>query len=185
MNERRTEQGYTLIEVMMALTILAIGASGIFALQTVAIGGNADAADLTAATNIARAWMEDLKTDALQWNSFGPNPPSDLAEAPKLAALGAAWTPLNVLNPQRRDGVESADGQFCAQARVVPPAVGVGLPAIEGLQVTVRVWWFKGAYNNRGAYPNCGQAQAAAMGDDLSQFHWVYVTTLIAPHPQL
>lgn len=184
MRTERAEAGYTLVEVMMALTVLAIGAAGIFSLQTVAVGGNADAANLTAATNIGRAWIETLKTEALAWNEFGPNPPSDLGDAPTLAGLGAAWTPLTV-TPQRRDGVVSADGLFCAQASATPPITGVGLPQVRGLEVTVRVWWFKGEFFNRGAFASCGLGQDAAMANDLSRFHWVYLTTLVTPHPQI
>jgi prepilin-type N-terminal cleavage/methylation domain-containing protein len=186
MNERR-QDGYTLVEVMMALTVLAIGASGIFALQTVAVGGNAEASNLTSATNIGRGWIEIIKTQALAWNNFGPNPPSDLADAPLLNGLGPAWTALTLAgppSPQRRDGAFSPDGLFCAQARSDVPVVGAGLPPINGREVTVRVWWFKGDFHNRAAFPNCGQAQAAVMGDDISRFHWVYLTTLITPHPQ-
>lgn len=181
------QAGYTLVEVMMSLTVLAIGAAGIFSLQTVAIGGNADSANLTAATNLARLWMDQLKTDAVSWNNFGPNPPSDLGDTALLDTLGAAWTSLSPGKvPQRRDGeLDAVGGQFCAQAVAAPPVPVGALPPVNGLQVTVRVWWFKGPYQNRGAFPLCGEGLDAAMNDDLSRFHWVYLTTLITPHPQI
>ena len=180
---RARQSGYTLVEVMMSLTILAIGGAGIFALQSVAVTGNMDANDLTAATNIARGWVEHIKMDATRWNSFGPNPPSDIGDTQILSTLGAAWGALTV-NPQRSDGGVAANGRYCAHARVRPPAaplVGV-VPPVAGLQLDVRVWWFKGQFANRTPYPNCGAAQAAAMGADLQQFHWVYVSTLLVPH---
>lgn len=180
----RAEDGYTLVEVMMALTILAIGAAGIFSLQTVAIGGNADSANLTAATNIARMWLDELKADGISWNEGGPNPPSDLADTAVLDTLGAAWTSLGLKQPQRRDGeVDAAAGLFCAQARAIPPVPAGAAPPITGLEVTVRVWWFKGPLNNRAAFPNCGEGMAIT--GDIQRFHWVYLTTLITPHPQI
>jgi prepilin-type N-terminal cleavage/methylation domain-containing protein len=187
--DRDTRQGgYTLVEVMMALTILAIGSAGIFSLQTVAIGGNADSANLTAATNIARLWMDHLKTDALSWNTDLPNPPGngDIADTTTLDTLVAAsWTSLTAA-PQRRDGeIDAVGGLFCAQAIAAPPVLVGALPPLPGRQVTVRVWWFKGPYQNRAAFPACGAGLDAAMNDDLSRFHWVYLTTLITPHPQI
>ena len=187
------EHGYTLVEVMMALTVLAIGAAGIFALQTVAVRGNADSADLTAATNIARDWTERIKADALDWNTSAlPGSMGDANDTFYLNGITPSddWHPLlpqtatglAVATPQRADGTFDANGQFCAHMRLRSPTAAVaGLPAIEGLELTVRVWWFKGPYQNRGAYPQCGTAQVATMGADLTHFHWVYVTTFIAP----
>lgn len=180
------QSGYTLVEVMMALTILAIGAAGLFSLQSVAIQGNTEAANLSAASNIARGWIDHIKTDALSWNSAGPLPPNDIADTALLDTLGAAWTSLSVTgNPQRRDGTEAANGLFCAQARAIAPTSTGVLGAINGLEVTVRVWWFKGKSLDRAGFANCGQAVAAAMTGDLQRFHWVYMTTLVTPHPQL
>jgi len=182
--DARRQGGYTLVEVMMALTILAIGAAGIFSLQTVAIGGNADSANLTAATNIARLWMDHLKTDALSWNQFGPNPPSDLGDTTVLSTLGAAWTSLGNKVPLRRDGEEDpVGGLFCAQARALPPTAVGALPPVNGLEVTVRVWWFKGPFHSWAGLGNCGEGVGAIDGD-VQRFHWVYLTTLITPHPQ-
>jgi prepilin-type N-terminal cleavage/methylation domain-containing protein len=199
MRAPRAQGGYTLVEVMMALTILAIGATGIFALQTTAIRGNADAQDLTVATNVARSWIELIKSDAIQWNSAGPVPANDQADTDYLSLADANppsgnWVTLvpppgsgfAVPTPMTRDGRFAANGLFCAQARFSAPVpVNPAVPAVAGILVTVRVWWFKGSYHLRTADANCGAGQEAAMTPNLSRFHWVYMTDLITPHDQL
>jgi type IV pilus assembly protein PilV len=60
--------GYTLIEVMMGLAILAVGATGVVALQKMALIGNATGRVGDTAQGIAGTWAERLKADAIQWN---------------------------------------------------------------------------------------------------------------------
>lgn len=64
----KTARGYTVIEVMMALAVLAVGATGVIALQKVALIGNANARLGDGARQVASTWVERLKADAIQWN---------------------------------------------------------------------------------------------------------------------
>jgi type IV pilus modification protein PilV len=59
---RRRQDGFTLIEVMVALLIFGIGLLGIMALHVVARKGNNDAQNVSAATEICEHWMERLRT---------------------------------------------------------------------------------------------------------------------------
>lgn len=59
---------YTMIEVMVALGILAVGAAGIIALQRATYISSTHARNLTVANSIATSWAERLRVDALQWN---------------------------------------------------------------------------------------------------------------------
>jgi type IV pilus assembly protein PilV len=61
-------RGYTTIEVMMALAILAVGTTGVIALQKVALIGNATGRLGDAARGVGATWVERLKADAIQWN---------------------------------------------------------------------------------------------------------------------
>ncbi|WP_437649173.1 type IV pilus modification PilV family protein [Sorangium sp. So ce362] len=65
---RAASGGYTLIEVMAALGVLAIGATGVLALQKATLISNTNARNLVIANNIAMTWAERLRVDALQWN---------------------------------------------------------------------------------------------------------------------
>lgn len=66
--QRRRQRGFTLIEVMMALTILTIGILGIISMQKSAVVTNNDAQQFTVATHIARTWIDRLARDSTKWN---------------------------------------------------------------------------------------------------------------------
>lgn len=59
--KRNIQKGFSLIELMVAVTILAIAVLGIFRAYSVGFMGIADARDRTVATNYAREAMEDMK----------------------------------------------------------------------------------------------------------------------------
>ena len=62
----------------MAISVLAVGASGIVAMQKVAVSANRSARSLAVANEVARTWLETLRADALQWNHpSSRNPVSD------------------------------------------------------------------------------------------------------------
>lgn len=59
--QRSNLNGFSLIELMIAITILAVAVFGIFHAYSVGFLGMADARDRTVATNYAREAMEDVK----------------------------------------------------------------------------------------------------------------------------
>lgn len=59
--KRNIQKGFSLIELMVAVTILAVAVLGIFRAYSVGFMGIADARDRTVATNYAREAMEDIK----------------------------------------------------------------------------------------------------------------------------
>jgi len=63
-NGHTTEAGFSLIEVLVALTILAIGLLGLALLQTTAIKGNAIASKSSFATQIAQDKLEWFRNQA-------------------------------------------------------------------------------------------------------------------------
>lgn len=71
---RARRGGYTLIEVMVAIAISAIGISGIVFMQTATVVSNQDAHETQIATTFARTWLERLKRDALLWTAAGDPP---------------------------------------------------------------------------------------------------------------
>jgi len=60
-NKKLSEQGFSLLELMVAAAILAMAIFGIFHAYSVGFMGMADARDRTVATNYAREAMEDIK----------------------------------------------------------------------------------------------------------------------------
>jgi type IV pilus assembly protein PilV len=95
MMQRRGKRGrgYTVIEVMIALTLLAVGTSGIIAMEKVTAISNRDAKTLVIATQVARTWMERLRSDAVQWNhpSQLNATGNDLGDTRWLKMVGGVW----------------------------------------------------------------------------------------------
>lgn len=66
--KRVTKRGTTVVEVMMAIAVLAIGATGVVSLHKVVLSANQNARNLAVASEVARTWVERLKADSLLWN---------------------------------------------------------------------------------------------------------------------
>ncbi|MEZ4302225.1 MAG: prepilin-type N-terminal cleavage/methylation domain-containing protein [Polyangiaceae bacterium] len=89
---RKLARGYTMVEVMMALGVLAVGATGVVLMQKVVIVGNASARSIASGSALAERWMERLRADAMVWNTMSP---SDLGETRWLKTVATdpdAWT---------------------------------------------------------------------------------------------
>lgn len=65
----KRRHGYTIVELMMSLAVLAIGVSGVIAMQKVTLASNRHAKNLAVATAVAQTWADALAADATQWNS--------------------------------------------------------------------------------------------------------------------
>jgi type IV pilus assembly protein PilV len=185
-------RGFTVVELLMALAIFAISATGVLALQVVSSRANTHAKDLAAATQVARSWQDKLAMDALLWG--GPNnlligqtewiqlvqlqdnqwilPPNDAADTfgPAADARGAYV-----------DGIDPTAVYFCTHIRLTRlfNAPGSGL-----LRSEVRVFWPKGyqAWNNGAPYCNAG-ANVINIGAATAEFNFVYHTTTIRETP--
>jgi prepilin-type N-terminal cleavage/methylation domain-containing protein len=98
MSARRHRRGYTLIEVMTALAILMVGATGIFAIQTGATVANMEARRMATASQVAQLVIERIRLDAVRWRTGGANMDatalagtSYLVNAPVRGAPGGPW----------------------------------------------------------------------------------------------
>lgn len=150
-------RGYTVMEVMMSLAILGVGASGVMAVQKATLLANTSAKNLATANFIAETWMERLRVDALQWNDPAgvPDLASDTAWL-KAAATSPVWViPPTIAAPMSggsdadvtgadtflTDPVPLAASAFCTQLRLksFDPTT---LPTYRKLiRVEVRVLW--------------------------------------------
>lgn len=66
---RKRRGGFTLIEVVVSLGIMTIGAMAIISLQAHAIRANTHARQLTTAMQVAQRWVERMKQDSHSWNN--------------------------------------------------------------------------------------------------------------------
>ena len=165
---RRTQGGYTLIEVMTAIGILMVGGVGIFAIEEGAIIANAEARRMATAQHVAATVIERIRRDALNWTLGGPSMPSTaldrttyLVNAGGVPGVGAtAWMRTPMAGTESfgfdywgNDTTVAASMAFCAQMRfewVYPN---------QAIRADVRVY-----------YPRRGDAQA---DDGMNAAAWV------------
>lgn len=187
-----TRRAYTLIEVMMAMAILAMGATGVMAMQKVTLAGNQRARALATATMIAQTWAERLRADAVVWNN--PNGADDLNETRWLINATQkpypAWiVPQDNANPATVSAAADSQGHdilptdpgspiqaFCTELRFFPLTTEGGIPSY--IRAEIRVFWAKGSSHGRGTtgHPiTCADDALPGMG-------FVYVATGFTPN---
>lgn len=191
-------RGYTIIEVMMALAILAVGATGVIALQKVALIGNANARIGDSARLVASTWVERLKSDALQWND--PLGVSDLGETRWLGS-SVTYDPQNppgkgqwILAPDIPNwsspvadihgldvplGATEPNGMFCTHlqlARVVQKPLSLGgLTHPIAIRALVRVFWRR----DLAPLSECRATSPADIEDNDARYGFYYLSTVI------
>jgi len=186
-------RGYTLIEVMMAIALLAIGATGIFSLQAVAVHANEFARDTTEAVTVDRFWVEQLRRDSLLWDG-AQSAPAALAQtqylklAPAASNVVGTWfTPAMPTDGLLGGGAAqqpigrglnvtpaAGQGRYCAQMRLS------WLRMNRLIRAEVRVWNFK-AGGDRRLYKNCGSGSEVPMQSDTENVQWTYLVTTLGP----
>lgn len=145
-------RGYTLIEIVMAMGILAVGVSGLIAMQKVTVTANRHSKNLTTASHIAQSWLTIIEAEAVTWASITSGPKSTDWHAiglgqsnwfrPTYSAArdyGPAFDALG--NPL----IATNNARYCADLRVkqlnnttVDPIPKSGLVRVE-----VRVAWIQ------------------------------------------
>jgi hypothetical protein len=192
---RRNERGYTVVEVLSALTLFAIGAGGVIGMQRATIQGGMDARNFDMATNIAREWQNRLQRDSLLWTS-----PNSLSAASNLDStlwlgssnVGAGWV-VPAVGPQipgysaafdmqgRDIDPTDVDHVFCTQYRldwIAPQGAPSAANITSILRAEIRVFW---ARLENGTADCSNKAVEGSTTKD--QHHFVYVTTAIRPNP--
>lgn len=116
-----------MIEILVSMTLLAIGASGVIAMQKAAVQGHQDARQMDVANAIAREWMERLRRDAMLWTpsvtQTGIVPPPNIAQAPTIQIFSPPhwYIPTMRIAPQGAQTDVESPG-FDVLGRDVPTA---------------------------------------------------------------
>jgi type IV pilus assembly protein PilV len=191
--QRRQRAGYTVVEAMMALAVLTVGATGIVAMQKATLVGNERARNLTAANAVASAWIERLRADAIAWTDV--DGVSNLANTRWLSAVGTTWpnnadlgawfVPASVsaqnisasADIRGLDTDVAADKVFCTHIRVTQLMPNV-------IRAEVRVLWPRrgrgaGTVNQITDYCEDDGNVIAQVGAAPESFHYVYVTSAV------
>lgn len=197
--------GYTAIEVLLAMTVLAIGAAGVMSMQAAAIQGDVDARKLDMANSIARDWMERIRRDATAWTTPGstttnPNISGDPLLASALSQPPGTWVlpPIPASYPADgqspafdilgRDlaGADAAGAIFCVHVAlntVSATSPSAPIPNDPDLvRVVVRVFWLRQLnYITTGTALSCPNSLSGPL--DPALYHFVYETSAVRKNP--
>ncbi len=200
----RARDGYTLVEVMVALSLLGIGITGILSMENAAILSNRRAQELTIATNIARRWQERLHTDALAWNSPSNRTSiSDLgADTTYLcrlvgcsggSAAANAWlVPVGPMGSTDSAAFDAFGNEIALGSSATKYCVNVRYNWLRSESVSrqgmmraeVRVWWYREGAGRNAAYDRCGTSGAlSTLGTDVTNLELVHTVSVITGNP--
>jgi type IV pilus assembly protein PilV len=187
MRSAKARAGYTLVEVMLAMAILAIGATGIMSLQQASIRGNQEANSMGTATRISQMWLDRFRLDALNWRQGG---------------VGVVPVAATFANTRYMRGMPAAGGTgwfapVAASAAGLPDAVLLGYngnPTAGGtihyctqtqlnwvrpgttIRADVRVYWRRRQWTAVGT-------EVCPVAPDRIDFHMVQASTLLRYTP--
>lgn len=185
---RSPRRGFTIVELMMALALFAVGVTGLVAMQLSTTHSNRIAKDLATATQLARTWQERLTMDGNLWG--GPNAWTidNTVWLDLVQVSNATWvlpTASGTFGPSagsRGEPVALADAYFCTHIRLTRllNETGAGLIRSE-----VRVFFPKGPVAWSGGDPYCvGAADVADIGSSIGAFYFVYATSVVRETPK-
>lgn len=187
---KRAGEGFTLIEVMISLAVMTVGALGIMGLQQATTRGNAEAREMTVATDRTRMWIERLRRDALSWTASGAPVAGTTQYLASVGAPGSTppgWAVLEVDPPVAGESpasdylgndvaTDSADALFCSQ---------VSLSWVDSgnvIRADVRTWWYRRGTRELTGTLGCDAASVAGVSAALagpSELRAVYGSTLL------
>lgn len=195
----RCRRGYTVVEVMNAMTIFAIGAAGVISMQKVTIQGGADARSFDTATAIAREWQARLNRDTYRWtepNSAVTTSNNDNTLWLKNNVIDDTWrvpaaqsiipgnsAAFDILG--RDVSPSDAERMFCVQYRLkwIAPQTGLnGTNPTAILRAEIRVVWPR----LENEPPKCNNDTGSEISaSDRNKYHFVHVTTALRGNPTL
>lgn len=202
----RARRGYTVIEVLLAMTVLVIGAAGVMTMQKASMQGNVDARKTDIAANIARLWMERVQKDAMQWTLPSPSFPGSVSNlpsalllnhAPTFGSVGTWFLPTDYLPLVAPSTASISPGfdvlgrdiptvgaltgaVFCVHLRESWLAYNTTNPTDSLLRVELRVVWPRGLVTAAYAPPICDTTSVQSNQDiDPTRYSTLYMVTAV------
>jgi len=183
-------RGYTVVELLMAMTVFAIGVTGIAAMQKITLASNMHARKLATAAHIAQSWQERLAADTSLWRASTVT----LTGTQWLANVGAGWmrAPANAANtfggrfgPLGEYTPTLADAYFCVDIRLTNMRSTAN--AIQGnglIRSEVRVFWPRDGHEPSGNAKYCAPNGGATIGEGSDEdYHFVYDVAAVRQTP--
>jgi len=174
-------RGYTIVELLMAMTVFAIGVTGIAAMQKITLASNQHAKQLAIATHIAQSWQDRLAAESATWTASA----ASLAGTQWLSKVGGGWmrAPANsegtfgaTFSPLGDFTPTLSQAYFCVDIRLTNmTSTGANVIAGNGLMRSeVRVFWPRDGREPTGnsyCAPNGGASIGEGSDED---YHFVY-----------
>jgi prepilin-type N-terminal cleavage/methylation domain-containing protein len=186
-------RGYTIVELMMAIAVFAIGVSGIIAMQKVAAAANQHSRSLSLATNIGQTWQDQLNIDSsLYTRTRGVNNTVWLLQLPvgtnqagwlrppwnANLGIGGAFDALG--RPLDDTTSDLAKVQFCVHLRLTrlyPASVG-----IDVIRTEVRVIWPRTEGTMSVSFCDTN-ANVQSLAANSSNYHSLYQVSAVRQQP--
>ena len=158
----RGREGFTLVEVMIAIGIMTIGSLGILSMHHAVSAANRSAHEMNTAISITERWIERVDRDSLGWTEEGENAQSLAGTAYLRALAGTAepsgWFKPIPANPDNEaaaftyagtDDIQGNATKFCVNLSMSWVRVG------SSARVDVRTFWLREGFVPGGAtHPN-------------------------------
>jgi len=190
MRPTRKNEGFTLIEVMMSLAILIVGAVGILSMQSASTRGNVAGRRMSVGVQRSSVWIERLRRDALFWQTIG-DPVGAAPQSQYLTNVGADWFVPVSIDPLETAGAtwtgEDVSGaqltQYCTHVRL-----SWAIPN-QSIRADVRTYWSKDrGQQNELVTGGCALGTEALVSVDLASaapdLSAVYSSTLLRWTPE-
>lgn len=191
---RADRRGYTVVEVLSAMTLFAIGAAGVISMQRVTIQGGDDARRMDVATNLAHVWTSRLQRDAAFWTDPNDTTLNETVWLKTCPTTG--WVNPPATDPDSDPGKSGSfdlygrdrsstihDHMFCAQYRLswlIDTGGASPIRLSTSMLAEVRVFW---ARLDNAPIENCADLKVDP-NDPAAQtyYHFVYATTAVRPN---
>lgn len=194
-------RGYTIVELMMAIAVFAIGVSGIIAMQKVAAAANQHSRALSLATNIAQAWQDQLNADSSLFTNTTTNPLalnntawlSQLVSNTGSVSNQTPWfkptwnanlgigAPFDALGKPIDDTNGQGTGaQFCVHLRLT--RLYPNSPGIEVIRTEVRVIWPRTEATTSSTFCD-SNTLPSVLAADINDYHFLYQVSAVRQQP--
>lgn len=195
MKHRPSKRGYTVVELMMAISVMVIGLGGIIAMQKVTVASNMNAKNVAIATHIGQAFLDELAAESNAWTqadnfastawltNVGAQGTTPAWFAPAYNAtrsLGPGFDALG--NPVLAANMNS-DAQFCVHLRLTwLSAQNSGKTGAGLIRTEVRVYWRRegtGFTTANWSSSSCITPEDYANWSGAPRFHNVYLASAV------
>lgn len=140
------QQGFTLIESMVASTVLAVGLLALAGMQSISLTRNVNANEMTRVTNLAADMLERIqfnRRNALAYNGIDTNTACTIDATAQPMARGDCDQWLSLLTGTFGSGLTGIRGQ------VTVTAIGPTAPPLNQNNVVISLTWTSDAGPNQ------------------------------------